>query len=90
MKIRSGQCWQFYVLLFTLTLGRKPLRRLKERWAPELRLKPAALLVALLLAGAGIWRGVADAPDGNLHLPVLNVPDGPHCSSRRPMGRHCS
>ncbi len=77
----------FYVLLFTLTLGRKPLRRLKERWAPELRLKPAALLVALLLAGAGIWRGVADAPDGNLHLTVLNVPDGPALLIQTPDGQ---
>ena len=77
----------YYVLLFALTVGRKPLISLKERWAPELRLKPAGLLVAMMLVCAGIWRGVAYTPDGNLHLTVLNVPDGPALLIQTPDGQ---
>jgi len=70
----------YYVGLVLLILP--PIRRrLQPFWKPT-----AALLLAGLLA-VGLWRTAATAPDGRLHLDVLNLPGGTAFYVRTPGGQ---
>jgi hypothetical protein len=69
----------FYALLFGATLGRGVGARLKK-------VRPTAVLVGLALCSVVVWRAVQTAPDGKLHLNVLDVPDGPAVLIQSPDG----
>jgi competence protein ComEC len=56
-------------------------RRLHSTWQPA-----TALVLAGLLA-MGLWRVAIAAPDGRLHLDVLNLPGGPAFFLRTPGGQ---
>jgi competence protein ComEC len=57
----------FYGLLFLLPWAIPRLRNL------NLSIKPAVLLAGLAIATALVWRVALDAPDGQLHLVLLDV-----------------
>lgn len=84
----------FYVVLFGLTylaaspsLG--PGRERFKRWLDERggALRPLAL-VGLLLLAVLVWRAVFDAPDGRLHVTVLDVGSGEAVLIESPDGRY--
>ncbi len=68
----------FYILLFGLTLGGgKAEAWWSERFPRIFSLKSlAALLVAMSLLGVVLWQSWQSAPDGKLHLTVLDVGEG--------------
>ncbi len=49
--------------------------------------KPAFVLGLAGLLAMGLWRGAFSAPDGRLHLDVLNLSDGPALLVRSPAGQ---
>jgi len=62
----------FYLALFAVTFAanRLPL----ERWRSILRtIRPSAALFGLAAVASLVWRLVLSAPDGRLHVTVLNV-----------------
>ena len=70
----------YYALLIGLALP--AMRRVLCRvWKPALSIVLAGLLAA------GLWRSALAAPDGRLHLDVLNLPDGPAILLRAPDGQ---
>ena len=69
-EIPSGWIFGFYGLLGIFTFGRELLILLKS-W-----LKPAAVGSALVLVTVILWRGFFCAPDGLVHLTVLDVGTG--------------
>jgi competence protein ComEC len=70
----------YYALLIVLVLP--PVRRrLEPLW------KPATVLVVSGLLAAVLWRSALAAPDGRLHMDVLNLPDGPALLLRTPGGQ---
>jgi competence protein ComEC len=72
----------FYLLLFGFTLGRL-------RFAPlQANFGPAAPLAALALVTALVWRSALSAPDGLLHVVVLNVGTGEAILVQTPGGRN--
>jgi len=72
----------FYALLFGLTLGwsRRP------RWIPAL--KPLTVTAALSVLTALTWRAALSAPDGLLHLTLLDVGTGDALLIQTPTGRY--
>jgi competence protein ComEC len=70
----------YYLGLLLLALP--PARRcLRSTW------KPAMALVLAGLLAMGLWRVAIAAPDGRLHLDVLNLPGGPALFLRTPGGQ---
>lgn len=70
----------YYLGLLLLALP--PARsRLRSAW------KPATALVLAGLLAMGLWRVAIAAPDGQLHLDVLNLPGGPALFLRTPGGQ---
>lgn len=70
----------FYAVLLGATLWRRPL------WTARHRLAPWVLMGGAGLLAAGIWSLALSAPDGRLHLAVLDVPDGPAILVEAPSG----
>lgn len=84
----------FYFLLFGLTFlaASQNLGAVRERFKSWLEarggpLRPLAL-GGLALLVVLVWRGVFDAPDGRLHLTVLDVGNGEALLIQSPTGRY--
>lgn len=74
--------WLFFGLLLGATLG-------WEKLQPRLpRLQPAFWLAGLLVAAALVWQAALRAPDGRLHLTVLDVGNGEALLLQTPEGRY--
>jgi competence protein ComEC len=73
----------YYAALLLLTLG-LPATRPRLSWRS---LRPAPLLMALILLTGVIWRGAARAPDGRLHLVLLDGGEGQALLLTSPRGR---
>ncbi|MEJ5202450.1 MAG: ComEC/Rec2 family competence protein, partial [Anaerolineales bacterium] len=71
----------FYAVLLGVTLWHRPI------WAVRRKLTSWALMGGAGLLAAGVWSLALSAPDGRLHLTVLNVPDGPAVLVESPSGR---
>jgi competence protein ComEC len=62
----------FYLVLFALTFAANRLP--PERWRPLLRkVRPSLVFFGLAVLAALVWRLVLSAPDGRLHITVLDV-----------------
>ena len=72
----------YYALLLLLTFGGSRLRAL----APAI--KPSLAFVALGVLTVLVWRTVASAPDGRLHMSVLDVGSGEAILIQSPTGRY--
>jgi competence protein ComEC len=72
----------YYALLFTWTFARPSLR------ARLAGLKPGAALLGLGLVTVLVWRSALAAPDGRLHLEMLDVGSGDAFLIRTPSGRY--
>ena len=77
----------FYTLLFGVTLGGRWLRQRKLLKPVLERIRPGFVLVALVLAAAGVWSTAAAMPDGRMHVSLLNQPDGPAVLVQTAQGR---
>ncbi|OGO60284.1 MAG: hypothetical protein A2032_02550 [Chloroflexi bacterium RBG_19FT_COMBO_49_13] len=71
----------FYVLLFTITFARSRLSRLSARLTPAI---PLSLLVGTTFL---VWKAAFYAPDGLLHVTVLDVGTGDAVLIQSPTGR---
>jgi competence protein ComEC len=77
----------FYALLFALTFARPSLRtRLASLKADFIR--PGVALLGLGLVVVLVWRSVLAAPDGRLHLEMLDVGSGDAFLIQTPTGRY--
>ena len=72
----------FYALLLGLTLGWSH----AKKWGSTL--KPIPLIAALGIFTVITWRAVLSAPDGRLHLTVLDVGTGDALLIQTPTGRY--
>ena len=70
-----------YLLLFGATAAKKKVPALRP-W-----LKPGFVMLGSLLAAAVVWKSTLAAPDGRLHLTVLNAADGPAIFLQAPGGQ---
>jgi competence protein ComEC len=70
----------FYLVLFGLTLWKIIPGHVQERIL-------SGGLVGIGLLSIVVWRAALAAPDGKLHLTLLNVPDGPALMIRSPGGQ---
>ncbi len=78
----SGLMW--VALYYAGLLG---LVAVKPHWQTlRTRLRPSLILLALLLLNTLIWRYALTAPDGRLHLHVIDLPDGQAVLLRTPGG----
>jgi competence protein ComEC len=84
----------FYIVLFGLTYltssqGLGPLRERVNAWlaARGGALRPLAL-AGLAVLVVLVWRGAFDAPDGRLHVTVLDVGNGEAVLVQSPTGRY--
>ncbi len=73
--------WLLYALLFAFTLPGR------ARTPAGGVLRPAALVVVLLLGSGLGWRSMRAAPDGQLHLSVMALDGGPAVLARAPGGQ---
>lgn len=85
-----GRVMLFYGILFGLTIFGS---RLKVWLAAQARSARWAALPGLILAGLGVsavlvWRAALFAPDGKLHLTVLDVGSGDGLLIQTPSGRY--
>ncbi len=71
----------FYTLLFAVTFLRTQIKNLSGR------LMPAIPLAALALATILVWKAAFYAPDGRLHITVLDVGTGDALLLQSPTGR---
>ncbi|MGW8225629.1 MAG: ComEC/Rec2 family competence protein [Anaerolineales bacterium] len=71
----------FYVLLFGLTFAGRQSRKV-SKW-----IKPGAALAGLMVLTILIWRSVMAAPDGRLHMTLLDVGTGDGILIETPAGR---
>ncbi|MFN2214253.1 MAG: ComEC/Rec2 family competence protein [Anaerolineales bacterium] len=71
----------FYALLFGLTFVGRQFRKV-AKW-----FKPGAALVGLMVLTILIWRSVMAAPDGRLHMTLLDVGTGDGILIESPAGR---
>jgi competence protein ComEC len=91
-KVSLGWVVLFYGLLFGLTFfGRRVRTWLAARVGG--RPLPATAMLAVALVGLGIaaalvWRGYLSAPDGRLHLTILDVGSGDALLVKTPSGRY--
>lgn len=79
-----------YALLFGLTFGRRRLPDQARLFLSRLALPRPLLGAALVALGVGVgltWRGVADRPDGRLHVTFLDVGAGDSILIESPTGR---
>ena len=72
----------FYVILFAITFARNRLTRLLPRFSPAIPL--TLLLVSTVL----VWQSAFYAPDGLLHVTLLDVGTGEAVLIRTPSGRN--
>ncbi len=72
----------YYGLLFLLTFGGSRLRAL----APTI--KPSLAFAALGVLTVLVWRAASSAPDGRLHMSVLDVGSGEAILVQSPTGRY--
>ena len=79
--ISQGWVFGFYGLLVLLTFGGE-LLLLLNKW-----LRPAALVSALAILGIIFWRGFFSAPDGLVHLTLLDVGTGSAILLESPSGQ---
>jgi competence protein ComEC len=79
-EISPGWIFGFYGLLILLTFGRE-LLILIGKW-----LEPTALGSALALAAVILWRGYFSAPDGLVHLTLMDVGTGSAILMESPSG----
>jgi competence protein ComEC len=79
-EVSLGWIVGFYFLLIVLTFGREVLFLLR-RW-----LTPSALGSALAITGIILWRGYFSAPDGMVHLTLLDVGTGSAILLESPTG----
>ena len=91
-KVSLGWVLLFYGLLFGLTFFGGQVRTWLAARASSRPLTATAML-AVALVGLGIaavlvWRGVLSAPDGRLHLTVLDVGSGDALLVQTPSGRY--
>lgn len=70
----------FYIILLGATFWRKPL------WAARRRFTPWALMGSAGLIAAGVWSLALSAPDGKLHMTVLNFANIPAVLVETPTG----
>jgi competence protein ComEC len=70
----------FYILLFGLTLAGSRSRKVAEL------IKPGVVLVGLILATVLVWRVALAAPDGRLHMTLLDVGNGDGILIQSPSG----
>lgn len=80
-EIAPGWIYGFYGLLLILTFGRD-LLSLLGGW-----LKPAAAASALTITAVILWRGYFCAPDGMVHLTLLDVGTGSGILLESPSGQ---
>ena len=79
----------YLVLLLGLVLGRGTLKRLWSRlWGEGSGQRIALLLVGLAALSAVTWTLALGAPDGRLHLTLLDVGDGDALLIQSPTGRY--
>ena len=78
----------FYLLLFTLTFAGERLRAAWGRLSTGLPAMAGALLLVLVLLTVVVWSVALAAPDGKLHLTVLDVGSGDALLIQTPGGRY--
>jgi len=71
----------FYALLFGVTFAGRQYEKVSH-W-----IRPGAVLVSLLVLAVLVWRLVVAAPDGRLHMTVLDVGTGDGILIQTPGGR---
>lgn len=76
----------FYVLLFGWTLTHERLKTYLTQYTPALNLKPALPLFVLALTTVLAWRVAFSAPDGRLHITLLDVGSGEAILIQTPAG----
>jgi hypothetical protein len=78
----------FYTILFAWTFARPDIR---QRWLGSLSARRPALTLALLtcigLLSVVVWQAALSAPDGRLHLTLLDVGSGDALLIQTPTGR---
>jgi competence protein ComEC len=78
----------FYLLLFTWTFARPQISRTWERLSGGFSAVAGAALLGLGLLAVLTWNAVLLAPDGRLHMTVLDVGSGDAVLIQTPTGRY--
>jgi len=94
-EVTAGVVLLFYALLFGWTfLGTRIGEWLQDRFAVQGNVPMQVsgkwvltVFVLLLVLNAGVWQRVLSAPDGRLHLAILDVGSGDGLLIRSPTGR---